>query len=195
MSEGEEPQPQAEEQPENQAEAAQEALAQADPNDVKTLIAKYDKSGNGKLEFDEFIGFMKEGLGADVNVKAMRFIFDGMDTDGSHNLDQNEILTCLEKIKSKDFKYMTKMIFRGADIDKSRKVTLLELSQCCNIFGEWDEKKFQEQCKTEFGKNKKELEYWEFYKLISGETIDKKSPDYDPYEGKLPEKSKCCLLL
>ena len=37
-------------------------LTEADKNKIRELFAKYDKSGNGKLEFDEFLGFMKEAL-------------------------------------------------------------------------------------------------------------------------------------
>lgn len=194
----------AEEQPAAEEPAQEdEGLTQEAKDDVRSLIAKYDKSGNGKLEYDEFLGFMKEGLGvgdsASPNfLKQMRFIFDGMDTDGSHNLDQNEIITCLGKLKDKDFKYITRMIFRGADVDKSRKVSIDELKQACESIGgkTFSEDEFKQKCEVEFGKKKKELEYWEFYKLISGETLSKDSPDYDPYEGKYPQKSsKCCLLL
>ncbi|KAK8880488.1 hypothetical protein M9Y10_003164 [Tritrichomonas musculus] len=189
-----------EEEQHSAAPQADEALTQQNVDDVRSLIAKYDKSGNGKLEYDEFLGFMSEGLGVDSSkptfLKQMRFIFDGMDTDASHNLDQNEILTCLEKLKSKDFKYITRMIFRGADVDKSRKVTIAELSQACETLGnDFSEENFKQKCEVEFGKKKKELEYWEFYKLISGETLSKDSPDYDPYEGKYKQESKCCLLL
>lgn len=169
---------------------------------IKNLIAKYDKSGNGKLEFDEFLKFMKEALNINESssqnfYKQMRFMFDGMDVDGSHNLDQNEIVQCFKKIKEKDFKYITKMIFRGADIDNNKKVTVDELKYASENLGgvQFSQDDFDKKCKTEFGSKKKELEYWEFYKIITGETIDKNSPNYDPYDGKLPTKSKCCILI
>lgn len=57
--------------------------------DPESLFAKYDKSGNGKLEFDEFLKFMVEGLKYDPRkdtddnfYKQIRFIYDGMDIDG-----------------------------------------------------------------------------------------------------------------
>lgn len=89
------------------------------------------------------------------------------------------------------------MIFRGADRDNSRKVSIDELKLAVENLGNknFDKDSFDQQCKNEFGAKKKELEYWEFYKIISGETLDKKDPDYDPYEGKLQEKSKCCILI
>lgn len=173
-------------------------LSAEEKSRLQSLIATYDKSGNGKLEFDEFYNFMKEGLQKDVNLKQMRFLYDGMDLDGSHNLDQSEILECAEKMKCNDFKWVTKMIFRGADKDNSRKVSIAELQDACDGLGDesFNQTKFDEKCKLEFGGKKKELEYWEFWKLISGETIPEDSADRDPYEGKLPEeKSKCCLLL
>lgn len=170
-----------------------------DIDDIPSLFAKYDSSKNGKLEFDEFLGFMKEGLDIPINPgfsNQMRFIFDGMDIDGSHNVDQNEIIECLKKYRQGDFKWISKMVFRGADINKSRKVSIDELKlagQCLGIIG--DSTDFENRCNIEFGKKKSELEYWEFYKVITGENLDKHSIDADPYEGKLPTKSKCCLLL
>ncbi|KAK8872045.1 Rhomboid- protein 3 [Tritrichomonas musculus] len=167
-----------------------------DKKDIKALFAKYDKSGDGKLEFDEFIGFMHEGLGFEGNINQMRFLYDGMDTNGSHNIDQSEIIECLINWKEGNFKWITKMIFRGADKDKSRKVSINELKCACSNLGKsLDQEDFEKQCISEFGSKKKELEYWEFYKIISGETLDKNSIDADPYDGKIPQKSKCCLLL
>ena len=170
-----------------------------DENIIKALFSKYDKSGNGKLEFDEFLRFMQEGLGFERNenfVNQMRFLYDGMDTDGSHDLNQNEIIECFNKWKEKDFKWITKMIFRGADKDKSRKVSIIELKNACiNIGKSLNQEDFEKQCISEFGSKKKELEYWEFYKIISGETLDKNSIDADPYNGKIPQKSKCCFLI
>lgn len=174
-------------------------LTQEQKEEIQGLIAKYDKSGNGKLEFDEFLGFMKEGLGFEESpnfLKQMRFIYDGMDVDGSHNLDQAEIIDCLTNFKEGNFKWITKMIFRGADTDNSRKVSIDELKLACDNLGKsFSADDFELKCKNEFGGKKKELEYWEFYKLISGETLDKKSVEADPYDGKLETKSKCCLLL
>ncbi|KAK8841823.1 Rhomboid- protein 3 [Tritrichomonas musculus] len=181
---------------------SQPGLSEEEKNEIRALIAKYDKSGNGKLEFDEFLGFMKEGLKVGDSSSPnfytqMRFLYDGMDTDGSHNLDQGEIIQCLENFKLKNFKYITKMIFRGADVNHDKKVTIDELKLASENLGDkqFNKDDFEKQCKLEFGSKKKELEYWEFYKIITGETIDKNSPDYDPYEGKLPTKSKCCILI
>lgn len=168
-------------------------------NDISSLIAKYDKSGNGKLEFDEFLGFMKEALKLEESqgfLKKMRFLYDGMDTDNSHNLDKNEIIECFSKWKEGNFKWLTKMIFRGADVDKSRKVSICELKSACDNLGKsLNQENFENQCKIEFGAKKKELEYWEFYKIITGETLDKNSIDADPYDGKLQTESKCCILI
>ena len=177
-------------------------ITEAEKNQIKELFAKYDKSNNGKLEFDEFLKFMMEGLEiGDVNsptvITQMRFLYDGMDIDASHNLDEDEVIRCLESFKTNDLKFLTKMIFRGADKDKSGKVSIEELKYAVDNLGEdgFNQDDFYNKCRLEFGKRKKELEYWEFYKIISGETLTKSSPDYDPYEGRFPEKSKCCLLL
>ncbi|OHS94833.1 EF-hand family protein [Tritrichomonas foetus] len=214
MSEGEAPQA---EQPEEQAQAEVQQidtskphpLSEAEKENVRRLVLKYDKSGNGHLDFDEFVQFCKVGLfadlanldtdhlpeGRDVNLEQLRFLYDGMDMDGSHSLDSNEIGECLAAMREGNFKWMTKMIFRGADKDNSRKVSISELQVACNGLGDvsFSPEEFKEKCKLELGSEKKEIEYWEFYKIITGETIDKET---DPYDGKLPvEKSKCCLLI
>lgn len=36
-------------------------LTEEQKQEITNLVAKYDKSGNGKLEYDEFLSFMKEG--------------------------------------------------------------------------------------------------------------------------------------
>lgn len=54
---------------------------------------------------------------------------------------------------------------------------------------------FYSRCISEFGRKKKELEYWEYYKVVTGEQLNTKSIDADPYDGKLPQKSKCCLFI
>lgn len=174
-------------------------LTEEQKQEITNLVAKYDKSGNGKLEYDEFLSFMKEGLGYPENsnfLQQMRFLYDGMDVDGSHNLDKDEIIECLSNFKEGNFKWITKMIFRGADRDNSRKVSVDELKLASDNLGRsFSSDEFEQKCQVEFGKKKKELEYWEYYKLISGETLDKDSVEADPYDGKLEQKSKCCLLI
>lgn len=91
-------------------EQLQEQLATVDISNIKDLIAKYDRSGNGSLEFNEFLGFMHEGLGFESNsdqsfALQLRFLYDGMDMDGSHCLDEKEIIDCFSKWKQGDFKW------------------------------------------------------------------------------------------
>ena len=182
---------------------------------LRKLLDRYDTSKDGSLTFDEFLNFLKALPNADLsddnfnadevqesdnglNLRQIRFLYDGMDLDGSHSLSDEEIIHYLEATQAQDFKYITKLIFRGADKDRSRKVSIAEIKDAVTGLGSgnFDEASFQEKCKLELGEKKKELEYWEFYKIITGETLDSKSVDADPYEGKLPEeKSKCCLLL
>lgn len=173
-------------------------ISEADQGQIQELINKYDHSQNGTLEFNEFLGFMKEGLQYEESPNRaiqMRFLFDGMDVNGSHSLDREEIINCLSKWRDGDFKYITKMIFRGADKNKSKKVEISELKLACDNLGKgFSPEDFATICELEFGKKKKELEYWEFYKVITGETIDKKSKEADPYDGKL-NNSKCCIII
>lgn len=98
-------------------------ISEADQGQIQELINKYDHSQNGTLEFNEFLGFMKEGLQYEESPNRaiqMRFLFDGMDVNGSHSLDREEIINCLSKWRDGDFKHIMKMIFRGADRSKSQ---------------------------------------------------------------------------
>lgn len=177
--------------------------AEEEKNNIRSIVDKYDKGGCGKLEFDEFLGAIKESLNIkDRNyqigfINQMRFMFDGIDMAGIHEIDKEEIITLFEKIKKDDLKYLTKRIFRGADINRTGKVSINELKKCEYNIGHvhFSQEEFEKECKVKFGMKKKELEYWEFYYIISGERIDMKGPDSDSYEGKLPIKSKCCILI
>lgn len=169
-------------------------------DDIRNLIAKYDPGGYGKLEYDEFLGFIKEYFHIDDTTdsfyKQARFFFDGIDNDISQVIDQNDITLFANKVTNKDIKYITKMLFRGADYNRKRKILIDDIADIFNgEFGiTFDEKDFRNRC-MEFGKKKTTLAYWEFYKIISGETLDKNNLDYDPYDGINPEqKSECCIL-
>ena len=187
-----------------------EPLKDAEREGVRNLVLYYDKSGNGTLEFDEFMHFLRslpntnlEDVKLDeitetelsIPIDRLRILYDGMDVDGTHSVNSNEICDYLNAIRTNDFKWQTKMIFRAADKDKSRKVSFKELSSCLKGYQgmEMTEEQFKEKCKVELGKSKKELEYWEFYKIITGQDIDQNT---DPYDGKIEaKKSSCCLLI
>ncbi|KAK8837814.1 Rhomboid- protein 3 [Tritrichomonas musculus] len=186
-------------------------LTDAEREGVRKLVLHYDKSGNGTLEYDEFMHFLKalpnvnledftpddikETDLEDLTADQVRIYFDGMDMDGTHSVNANEICDFINSRRAKDFKWQTKMIFRAADKDKSRKVSFDELAACLKALQgmEMTKEDFQNRCKVELGKSKKELEYWEFYKIISGQELDHTT---DPYDGKIEEKkSSCCLLI
>lgn len=185
-------------------------LTDAEREGVRKLVSYYDKSGNGTLEFDEFIHFLKalpnvnledftnddiKETDLEIPTEQIRVLYDGMDLDKTHSVNANEICEYLNATRAKNFKWQTKMIFRAADKDQSRKVSFEELSLALKgLQGmEMTKEQFQERTKIELGKSKKELEYWEFYKIISGEELDHNT---DPYDGKLPnKKSGCCLLI
>lgn len=184
-------------------------LTEAERVGVRKLVLHYDHSGNGALDFDEFIHFLKalpntdlsnfqakDVTEADINIPIdqVRCFYDGMDVDKSHSVTPNEICDYINAIRTKNFKWQTKMVFRAADKDSSRKVSFDELVQVSkNMEGlDLTKEDFENRCKLELGKEKKELEYWEFYKIITGEELDH---DTDPYDGKLPQGSSCCSLI
>ncbi|KAK8833709.1 Rhomboid- protein 3 [Tritrichomonas musculus] len=185
-------------------------LTDAEREGVRKLILHYDPSGDGSLDFDEFLKFLKalpnvnlEDFSVDditeteplISLEKARCYFDGLDIDNSHHINANEVCEFINASRTKDFKWQTKLIFRAADKDRSRKVSFDELANVVkNLDGmEMTKDQFKDRCKIELGKAKNELEYWEFYKIISGEELDHNT---DPYDGKLPEtKSSCCLLI
>lgn len=64
---------------------------------------------------------------------------------------KNEIIECLTNFKEGNFKWITKMIFRGANRDNSRKVSVDELKLASDNLG-------RSLSSDEF-EQKKELEY------------------------------------
>jgi large subunit ribosomal protein LP2 len=174
---------------------------------IEKLFKKHDADNSGQLNFDEFNIFMRacfnsdldqdpegdvqEGEEYDANKRQMEFLYKGMDIDGSNTLAQEEICQCFAALKENNFKWLMKILFRGADKDRSRKVSIAELKDVISMCGSsMNEEEFQNRCQVELGKEVKELTFAQFYKVITGDDID---PKTDPYDGKL--KSKCCLLL
>ena len=174
---------------------------------IHKLFKKHDADSSGELNMDEFYTFMKacfltdldqdpdgdvqEGDEYDADRKQMEFLYKGMDIDGSNSLSEDEICECFAALKENNFKWLMKILFRGADKDRSRKVSIAELKDVVSMCGSnLSEEDFKNRCVVELGKETKELTFAQFYKVITGDEID---PKTDPYDGKL--KSKCCLLL
>lgn len=138
---------------------------------------------------------MTKGLDFKKNAnfpKQMRFLFDGMDTDGTHYLAKDQVVDCISQWKAENYKWISKMIFLGADKDKRGKVPISELKDVSDNLGKSsDNEDFEYLCMLEFGKNHKELKYWEYYLILSGEVLT--GIEADPYEGKI--QSKCCFLI
>lgn len=173
-------------------------------DEVRSLIASYDQDDKEKLDLEEFSGFMEEALGFKGLDKyentrfalQMKLLFNGIDINGIHYLDYNQVYECFSKWEENDEIWISKAIFRGADVNKSRKAPLTELGNASFKIG-WlpyyaDE--FVSRSQYEFG-GLKELEYRHYYQILTGETIKKNSIEADPYDGKHPVESKCCLLI
>ncbi|OHT11351.1 EF-hand family protein [Tritrichomonas foetus] len=185
-----------------------QALSDEEKFLIRKLAETYDKDKKGGLDFDEFLGFMKAATGLKkieniegevpengrVCLYQLKYLYDGMDINGSNNLSIDEICQCFAALRGNDFKWLAKFLFRGCDVDRSRKIKIDEIKSSVQKIGKepFSPEEFQEKCQIEFGSNKKELEYWEFYKILSGETLPK---DTDPYDGMIVRSSKCCLLL
>lgn len=187
-------------------------LTDQEKSNIKQLAEMYDQSKKGGLEFDEFLGFMKAVTGLSslddveedvpesgrVNVVFLKFLYDGMDLNETNNVPINEVSDCVVAIKEKNYKYITKMVFRGCDFERRNKISAEDIQNAIQNADKnagqnaFSTKEFNEKCKSVFGETKKTLEYWEFYKLVTGETIDRNT---DPYDGELAKQSKCCLLL
>ena len=176
---------------------------------IQKLFKKHDADGSGQLNFDEYYIFMRacfnsdldqdpegdvtEGEEYEANKKQMQFLYNGMDIDGSNSLSEKEICQCFAALKENNFDWLMKILFRGADKDRSNKVSVEELKDVIQMCGSGlDEAAFKQKCQDEFGKEVKDLTFAQFYQVITGKKID---PATDPYDGQLKKKSKCCLLL
>ncbi len=64
------------------------------PLTVKQVFASFDKDGDGKIGYDEFIG-MRKDFGINItDAKALKY-FKKIDSDGSHAIDRNEFRIAL----------------------------------------------------------------------------------------------------
>lgn len=188
-------------------------LSDREKSNIKQLAEMYDQAKKGGLEFDEFLGLMKAVIGLNnlndveeedipesgrVNVLFLKFLYDGMDLKETNNVSIDEICQCVVAIKEKDYRYITKMVFRGCDFERKKKISAEDIQNAIQNADKdggqnaFSTKEFDDKCKAVFGEKKKFLEYFEFYKLVTGENIDSNT---DPYDGELEKQSKCCLLL
>jgi len=88
---------------------------------------------------------------------------------------------------------LVKLAFRGLDRSRTGRVSMTEIKSGVKIADKkYNQEEFIARCERFFGK-KKEVEFWEFYKMITDEDID---PKTCPYNGNkpTPKSSSCCLL-
>lgn len=175
---------------ENLSAKEEESSKEIDPTDENSVTEM--------LTFEKFLLYMKAGLNMRKNSNSfnqkMRFIFDGIDLDGTSYIssrDADYLLLCYYK---NDSFSIAKMFFCGADKNRDRKISISEISNAIsNLCGsKLAKEQFESKCQSEFGQKVKELKFSEFYKVLTDQVIDE---NYDPYEGRIREKSSCCLLI
>lgn len=119
-------------------------LTDQEKSNIKQLAEMYDQAKKGGLEFDEFLGFMKAATGLQdlndieedvpesgrVNVLYLKFLYDGMDLKETNNVPINEICDCFFAIKEKNYRYITKMVFRGCDFERKKKNISRRYTKC-----------------------------------------------------------------
>lgn len=159
-----------------------------------------EKSVTKILKFEDFLSYMRTGLYMRKETytfeKQMKYLFNGIDLDGLSYVTSRDAEFLLLCYYQKDYLNITKLFFCGADKNRDRKITTADISDSVNylILRKMDKNKFEAKCRSEFGENKKELEFYEFYKIITSKDIIE---NYDPYEGRIKEKtsSSCCILI
>lgn len=155
------------------------------------LFAKFDKNGCGRLDFSEFLGFMIEGLDVPPNVdflKQIKFLFNGIESN--ETVGPEEASNCVLAWKHGNHEKISKLIFCGADTKNRGKVSIDELSYGSRYLGRnLNRGQFLQECKIVFP-NKKQLEFHEFYQIITGVPIERGSG-----ESNSSQQSSCCLLI
>lgn len=72
--------------------------------ELYSLIAKYDKTGDGRLDFAGFLGFMTEALQIKPTTEYMQNVkglFDCVQTNGT--VGHEEACYCVNRVKSGNF--------------------------------------------------------------------------------------------
>lgn len=163
---------------------------ETDPTDEKSITKI--------LRFEDFLLYMKKGLNIHEITfgigKQMRYLFDGIDIEGLsyvNSRDADYLLLCFIQ---NDWVNITKLFFCGADQNRDRKINISSIGDAVNNLcsQKMNKEQFELKCRSKYGENKKELKFFEFYKILTDKDIDK---NYDPYEGRVREKSACCLLI
>ena len=149
---------------------------------VRIMLHEMDKNGDNKLDLEEFAEFSQKAIG--LNEEQAKIMFDGIDSDNSKDLDINELVVFFYCTTTFDLDYLAKMIFRGADKERTGFAKLSDLEKAISGFkeGALTASQIEEQCLEIYGEKKDELEFYQFYRIFVGKEIDK---DTDPYEGRL----------
>ena len=97
--------------------------------EVEEMIRKYDTSGNGVIEFDEFIEIYKSLKGKKVTVDEITASFNYFDSDGSGYIEKNEFKHFLSKFGAHLPEAEIDKFFNNVDLDKDGRISLDEFKK------------------------------------------------------------------
>lgn len=185
-------------------------ITESDRVNIEKLAKYYSPSGEKYLDFDQFVGFMKAAIGLQfydnisedmpevgtVNILFLQYLFRGIDLNQPEKLPISDICTCYIAIKEKNYEWLAKIVFRGCDIERKRKIDSSEVHNAIqdpnnNGKNAYNHLQFLKRCREIIGHMAQDLTYPEFYQLVTNEIMNK---EVDPYDGEI-KKSNCCLIL
>lgn len=66
---------------------------------IDAIWQKYDYDGNGTLDFQETLNFVRDIIDENITAEAFQDVFEEFDTDNSGTIDKDEIAVFISKIE------------------------------------------------------------------------------------------------
>lgn len=179
--------------------------------EIEEIFLNFNTDDTGALSFDEFYKFLEYAWSNEsiiqttwtfnLNRSIAKFIFDGISDKNSTSVLFSETITLIEAILDKNEDFLIHFVYKAMDSKRSNNIPIDVIPKSAQLFG-FDncEKKIYTKISKQFGENKKNLTYQEFYQLLtqpSKEEITLPQEKANPEENneKSVSKSACCLLI
>lgn len=182
-------------------------LNEKQKHEIEKIFLSFNADNTGALSFDEFYEFLEYAWENEspinttwlfnLNRSIAKFIFDGISNQSTTSVLFSETISLIEAILNNNEEYIIHFIYKAMDLERSNNIPITAIPQAALLFGFDDcERKIFQKISKQFGDNKKNLTYQEFYQLLT-EKSSLPSSRANPEESneKAVANSKCCLLI